>query len=578
MQFNPNRSNEVEQPAGQAVQSQPPQTARQAHLLLARSRQLLERFRHFYTELRDLPRPVRRRWQRKLGASLAGVALTLALSHTPVAHAATITVGGSCTLIDAINAANSDTAVGGCTAGSGADMISLGGATYTLTSADNTGAFGNDNGLPVITSAIIIDGAGATITRDENAPPFRLFEVASTGNLTLDHVTISGGQAGDGAYTPGHGGGIFNNNGGVVTLTNSTVSGNAASADFDTNGGKGGGIFNAGTLAVTNSTISGNFLFGVGFLAGAGIYNGGQATLTASTVSDNYDPNGSIHNTGGGTLTLSNSIIASQGQGGACGGAITSNGYNLDSDGSCGLSGTGDISNGNANLGPLQVNAPGDTATHALLTGSDAIDAGDCNGGAITTDQRGVSRPQGAVCDIGAYELEQTPPTATPTNTPEPPTATPTNTPVPPTATPTNTAVPPTATPTNTPVPNATPDCTTAYAEPALLWPPNHAMQAISVLGITDPDGQPVSVSVTSVFQDEPTNGTGDGDTAPDATLSPLSVRAERSGNGDGRVYHVGVTASDGVGGSCSVEIQVGVPHSKKKLPVDGGSLYNSTN
>lgn len=177
------------------------------------------------------------------------------------------------------------------------------------------------------------------------------------------------------------------------------------------------------------------------------------------------------------------------------------------------------------------------------------------------------------------------PPTATATATAVPPTATnttipPTSTPVPPTAT--HTAVPPTNTPTNTPtatktpIPNHAPDCSAAYAEPALLWPPNHQMEAIELGGITDPDGQAVAVVADSIFQDEPINGTGDGDTSPDATFAPLAVRAERSGNGNGRVYHIMVTASDGVGGSCSVEVQVGVPHSKKKLPVDGGSLYNS--
>ena len=172
-------------------------------------------------------------------------------------------------------------------------------------------------------------------------------------------------------------------------------------------------------------------------------------------------------------------------------------------------------------------------------------------------------------------------PTATATDTPEP-TATPTNTatdtPEPTataTATPTST---PTSTPTATPVPNNPPDCSTAYAEPALLWPPNHAMQPIMVLGVTDPESQPLTFVVNSVWQDEPTNGTGDGDTAVDATLSPLVVRAERSGNGNGRVYRITLTASDSAGGSCTTEVQVGVPHSKKKLPVDGGALYDSTN
>jgi hypothetical protein len=98
--------------------------------------------------------------------------------------------------------------------------------------------------------------------------------------------------------------------------------------------------------------------------------------------------------------------VATQAAGADCEGApVTSQGYNLDSDGTCTSQPT-DITSATPGLDALALNAPGTTATHALLSGSPAIDAGDCNGGAITTDQRGVSRPQGAACDIGAFELE----------------------------------------------------------------------------------------------------------------------------------------------------------------------------
>lgn len=102
-------------------------------------------------------------------------------------------------------------------------------------------------------------------------------------------------------------------------------------------------------------------------------------------------------------------------------------------------------------------------------------------------------------------------------------------------------------------------------------------MQPVMVFGVTDPESQPLTFAVNAVWQDEPTNGTGDGDMAIDATLAPLTVRAERSGNSNGRVYHIMVTVSDSTGGSCTTEIQVGVPHSKKKLPVDEGAIYDST-
>ena len=120
-------------------------------------------------------------------------------------------------------------------------------------------------------------------------------------------------------------------------------------------------------------------------------------------------------------MNLTNSIIANQLVGGDCSGFPTSNDYNLDSDGSCNLDQPNDKPNNpNANLGPLQNNG-GPTETHALLVGSPPIDAAkDCTdipfppshpcdpvaGTAVTQDQRGVSRPQGSACDIGAYEVQ----------------------------------------------------------------------------------------------------------------------------------------------------------------------------
>jgi hypothetical protein len=141
----------------------------------------------------------------------------------------------------------------------------------------------------------------------------------------------------------------------------------------------------------------------------------------------------------------------------------------------CGLTNgvNGNIIGQDPNLGPLANNG-GFTQTHALLAGSPAIDTG-TNTGCPATDQRGVTRPQGAACDVGAYEVEvdSTPPTNTPTNTPTAtPTVTPTNTPTgTPTDTPTAAPIPPTATPTNAPMdtPTFTPtpipfqSCTPGY-------------------------------------------------------------------------------------------------------------------
>jgi hypothetical protein len=101
--------------------------------------------------------------------------------------------------------------------------------------------------------------------------------------------------------------------------------------------------------------------------------------------------------------------------------------------------------------------------------------------------------------------------------------------------------------------PNAPPDCSAAVASPDRLWPPNHRFADIAVEGVTDPDGDPVTITITSVTQDEPLAGRrGAGHTCPDAdgVRSAASlVRAERIGRRDGRVYHVSFTADDGRGG-----------------------------
>src|SRR5262245_33928290 len=100
--------------------------------------ELLSRFAAYHTQLRALPRRMRRALQRKWRLPLASIALMLALGQ-PSAHAATITVNNSCTLVDAITAANTDTATGGCPAGSGEDTIELpAGSQQILSRANNS--------------------------------------------------------------------------------------------------------------------------------------------------------------------------------------------------------------------------------------------------------------------------------------------------------------------------------------------------------------------------------------------------------------------------------------------------------
>lgn len=126
---------------------------------------------------------------------------------------------------------------------------------------------------------------------------------------------------------------------------------------------------------------------------------------------------------------------------------------------------------------------------------------------------------------------------------------------------------------------NAPPNCATARPSSATLWPPNHQFVAISVLGIVDPEGDPISITVDSIFQDEPVDAPRSGNTSPDGQglgTATAQVRAERVESGNGRVYHIGFTAQDGHG-ACSGEVLVGVPNNKPDTPIDDGPLYDST-
>jgi hypothetical protein len=125
---------------------------------------------------------------------------------------------------------------------------------------------------------------------------------------------------------------------------------------------------------------------------------------------------------------------------------------------------------------------------------------------------------------------------------------------------------------------NDPPDCTQARAFPSLLWPPNHKLVPVEILGISDPNADPVTITVTGIRQDEPISGSGDGDTAPDAAVSGGSIllRAERAGNGDGRVYTIYFTATDSQGGQCQGLVKVSVPRSRPQPAQDGGGLFDS--
>lgn len=283
------------------------------------------------------------------------------------------------------------------------------------------------NVLPTISTEMTISGPGASLLsllRPSSAAEFRIMDVA--GNLHLSGVTITGGKSGAGS-------GI--NNGGTLTVVNSTFNDNIAEfwggAIFSYNGtltvsnstfsnntvttGVGGGIYNLfSSLTVTNSTFNKNTAnFGGGIFNDSG---GGIITITNSTVSGNTATGfgGGVFN--GGTLNAANCIFAGNtGSSSDFRGTLISQGYNLIGDGTdTEITGTlignqvGTGSNKiNPKLGPLANNG-GPTQTMALLNGSPAINAGPSTS-LFATDQRGpgFSRIIGTASDIGAFEQEK---------------------------------------------------------------------------------------------------------------------------------------------------------------------------
>ncbi len=217
-------------------------------------------------------------------------------------------------------------------------------------------------------------------------------------------------------------GGAINNNGGTMTVTDSTFSGNSSSA--------GGAIDNVATLHVTGSTFSDNSGLAInndysgnltlsdstlsnnsGYFGGAIENNfGAVLTVTDSTLSGNSAGccGGGIGNFNGATVNLGATIVANSTAGGDCslgGGTFNDLGYNLDDDGSCGFTATGDVSNTPALLDPTGLqNNDGPTQTIALQAGSPAIRAVTDPSLCPPTDQRGYVR--NVPCDMGAYQSD----------------------------------------------------------------------------------------------------------------------------------------------------------------------------
>jgi predicted outer membrane repeat protein len=341
------------------------------------------------------------------GGGIYNYSGTLTLSSSTVRDNATSDLdngGGIYNLVGTLILTNST--VNGNTSGVGGGIYNQG-SILTLTSLTDSTVSGNT--ATTVGGGIYHNSGALTLTSSTVSNNTFVIGFGGQGggiysldSLTMNNSTVSGNTAYDG-------GGISNV--GTMALTSSTVSNNIAYF------GNGGGIDNSGgTLTLTSSTISGNQASS----NGGGIYNdSGTLTLTSSTISNNAASvkGGGIRNLG--TADLANTITADNAapNGPDCNGNITSQGYNLlgDTSGCIFASTTGDLVGVDPLLSPLQDNG-GPTFTQALLPGSPAIDAGNpappgsSDTACPATDQRGVARPQGAACDIGAFEVDGLPP------------------------------------------------------------------------------------------------------------------------------------------------------------------------
>ena len=334
---------------------------------------------------------------------------------------------GTCSLREALAAVD---------AGSGGDTIMLPAGNYP-----------NIQGAEfAISKSVTILGAGSATTTVNGSPSSRVFDVTQPVVVTISDVTITGGNAVGGSFSGGgvevssgtgnpallmsgdavvnngaelYGGGIdLAHNGGSLTLSDSLVANNQILGQGNPQPA-GGGIVLAHGGTLTNVTVTGNSNADTAStLGGGGIENlGGGVTIASSTIAGNSSsgPSGneSGGNLGGNSVTILDSIVAGGvGPAGSqnCGVHETSGGHNLEDRNQCGFTGPGDHINTPPMLGQLAA-IPNATSTLELMPGSTAINGGDtactsATGAPLTHDQRGLMRPQGSACDIGAFEFQ----------------------------------------------------------------------------------------------------------------------------------------------------------------------------
>jgi hypothetical protein len=272
--------------------------------------------------------------------------------------------------------------------GPGANLLTISGNKASRVFQVDKGVTASISGLTITGGELVGSDVGGGILNDG-------------GTVTLTDCTVSGN------YSGGYGGGLHNDVGGAATLTDCTLSDNS-SLSF------GGGLSNGGTATLTDCTLSGNFASG----SGGGLDNSGTATLTNCTVTGNSasGSGGGLDN--GGTVSLTNTIVAGNTQSDIFDNQLgtVSGAYNL-----IGTENTEVLSNTDGNqvgvanpgLDPkgLQSNG-GPTQTIALVPGSPAIGTGNpsrptdpSTNQPVTADQRGYQLPpKGTPQDIGAFQ------------------------------------------------------------------------------------------------------------------------------------------------------------------------------
>ena len=321
--------------------------------------------------------------------------------------------------------ADLQTAINDAASTPGADTINLAAGVYHIgNTIGGVGINARDfGGLP---NGITLLGAGASSTiLDGDSSSNSVVSVYGSSLITIADVTIQNGTN-DGIYDNGdlvlrdsvvrdnRGSGIESVGNGLV-LSGDTITRNGNAAPGGTSSTASSGVYVEARFSAVNSTISGNLGWGVNVNCACG-----GATLQNVTIAGNslaglyaYD-----------TVGVTNTIIAGN-TGGACFpvnhpfppfpdplfylSKAVSNGNNLVADASCGFAAAGDLVGVDPQLGPLLDNG-GPTPTMALAPTSPAIDAGS-DSTCPRVDQRGVSRPQGTHCDIGAFEAPAPPPT-----------------------------------------------------------------------------------------------------------------------------------------------------------------------